>query len=638
MFSGIFELLRKALRKPPRVLLGRLSRELRAEADRYFAPRRAEALNERVLLQNTHASTLPELWDRLASRPYAVEILPHRVDREDILEKAGRAMSHRIELLGSGPKSLGKRIDWHTDFKTGHSWPSTYFRGIDYNNPERSSDVKVPWELSRMQWLIPVAQAFRLTQNERYAAFITETIDDWIANNPYASSVNWACTMEPAMRILTWTYLFHACSSSIAWRDAAFQFRFLRALYLHADFTERYLERSDVNGNHFTANAAALVFAGLFFETGKAPARWLQMGWAELCDELPRQVFSDGVDFEGSVAYHRLVYELFQFPALYRERRGLVTPSEYRQRLCAMEGFIRAFTRPDGSVPLWGDADDARALPVLSAHPQELPQGIESSAFPIGGFYIMRNGSDHVFIDCGPVGMLGRGGHGHNDCLAFEAVLNGAHLVADCGAYVYTASYMERNRFRSTAYHNTPQIDGVEMNRFVSPDNLWNLRDEAFPETRLWQTGATHDQFQGTHSGYIKLRNPVRPLRTIVLDHNRHALFIHDTFEGAGEHAFEIPIHLAPGVIAHPESSDRVRLLAPDSGGEIREFILSWSATADWTLHVEAGRCSPSYGVAIPIVRLAFRRQGVPRPLSVVFTPADTAADTTWIERFINSR
>ena len=32
---------------------------------------------------------------------------------------------------------------------------------------------------------------------------------------------------------------------------------------------------------------------------------------------------------------------------------------------------------------------------------------------------------DHVLIDAGPVGMAGRGGHGHNDCLAFDAMLDG---------------------------------------------------------------------------------------------------------------------------------------------------------------------------------------------------------------------
>jgi len=638
MSSGILDLLRRALRKPPQVLIRRLAQEVRAEADRFFAPRRANALGDRVLLECTEASSLSELWNRLASRPFVCPIVPDSPNRERILEGADRAMNHRVDLLGSGPKSLGQKIDWHTDFKTGLNWTPAFFRGIDYNNPERPSDVKVAWELSRMQWLIPVAQAFHLTRSEPFAAFILKTIDDWISSNPYASSVNWACTMEAALRILTWTYLFHACNSSIAWRDTAFQSRFLRALYLHADFTERYIERSDVNGNHFTADAAALVFAGLFFEKGKTPERWLQIGWTELNSELPRQVFSDGVDFEGSVAYHQFVYEFFQLPAVYREKCGLATPPEYRQRLSAMESFIQAFTRPDGSIPLWGDADDGHALPVRCSRLLDASPKVESVAFPLGGFYIMRNGGDHVFIDCGPVGMAGRGGHGHNDCLAFEAVLNGAHLVTDCGAYVYTASYEERNRFRSTAFHNTPRIDGVEINRFVSPDNLWSLRNEAVPEIRRWEPGATHDQFQGTHSGYMKLANPVRPVRTIVLDHTRHALLLHDGFEGSGDHAFEIPIHLAPGVSAHADSANRMRLSVPDNSGKSREFILQWSPVADWTLHVEAGRCSPSYGVAVPIVRLAFRREGTPRPLTVVLTPAESAADTTWIEPFTNSR
>ena len=76
--------------------------------------------------------------------------------------------------------------------------------------------------------------------------------------------------------------------------------------------------------------------------------------------------------------------------------------------------------------------------------------------FGDGGFFVMRNAVDHVFVDCGRIGLADRGGHGHNDCLSFEAVLDGVHLVTDCGSFVYTRSFEERNRFRSTASHNTP--------------------------------------------------------------------------------------------------------------------------------------------------------------------------------------
>ena len=89
---------------------------------------------------------------------------------------------------------------------------------------------------------------------------------------------------------------------------------------------------------------------------------------------------------------------------------------------------------------------------------------------------MLRNPSSHLFIDCGDVGMRGRGGHGHNDILSFELFMNGANIVTDCGAFVYTASREWRNRFRSTAFHNTIQVDDEEVNRFVEPNALWQLR------------------------------------------------------------------------------------------------------------------------------------------------------------------
>src|SRR5262249_50578379 len=143
--------------------------------------------------------------------------------------------------------------------------------------------------------------------------------------------------------------------------------------------------------------------------------------------------------------YHRLVLELF-FVAAYalRSESPGITPA-YRDRLVAMARFVAAYSRRDGSSPLWGDADDARVLPfggqALSDHRyliglvallvddeglQRLASGSEeeaywwfgpkrtgklahetaplaSQAFPQGGVFVMRNAEDHVFIDCGPI-------------------------------------------------------------------------------------------------------------------------------------------------------------------------------------------------------------------------------------------
>src|SRR5439155_3527604 len=280
-----------------------------------------------------------------------------------IFRAAEEAISHRVNLLGTGSVELGTPIEWHTDFKTGRSWPPAYMRDIEYSNLGSPSDVKIPWEVSRLHWLIPVGQAYLLTSDDRYAIAAREVFEDWIASNPYAHSVNWACTMEVAMRIITWTWFFHVFCRAPAWAEPGFRARFMRTLYLHGEFTERYIQRSDINGNHFTADATALVCAGLFLGKGEAPSRWAEQGWRMLCEELPRQVLPDGVDFEASIAYHRLVLELFFLAARYREACGFTVPDDYRDRVIGMARFALAYTRPDGGTPLVGDADDARTLP-----------------------------------------------------------------------------------------------------------------------------------------------------------------------------------------------------------------------------------------------------------------------------------
>src|SRR5581483_4901747 len=132
---------------------------------------------------------------------------------------------------------------------------------------------------------------------------------------------------------------------------------------------------------------------------------------------------------------------------------------------------------------------------------------------------------------------------------------------------------------RSTAYHNTPLIDGVEINRYGAAE-LWSLKYEAVPEVREWAPGPEADRFCASHAGYRKLRESVTPVRNIVLEHATHALTIVDSFEGTGEHAVEIPLHLAPEV-AVDSRDDGAALLS--AGG--KRFRITWNPAALWTMH-----------------------------------------------------
>jgi uncharacterized heparinase superfamily protein len=225
----------------------------------------------------------------------------------------------------------------------------------------------------------------------------------------------------------------------------------------------------------------------------------------------------------------------------------------------------------------------------------------------------MRDGATHIFIDCGPIGLAGRGGHGHNDALSFEAWLDGAPLLIDCGSYVYTASFEQRNKFRSTNSHNTPMVDQEEINRF-DPNDLWNLHDDARPVCLQDRDDETEYLFTGMHHGYERLGIEIR--RTIRFDKRARSLEVHDRVNGTGRHAIAIPFHLAPGV--------SVRTGAPGLQLNSADRTFEVTGTGNgWSLEVEPCLVSPSYGVALNSQRLAWKRVGnLPADLRVLIRPA----------------
>jgi hypothetical protein len=657
----------RVLRKPPGYIARRVAAEVQRELDRFVQPYRAGRFGAAALCAHTGERSLTDLWQRLQRQSWPIAAAPVSAASLEVvaagaaatlLARAERAARHEVDLLGSGPVALGKRICWDVDFKSGARWEPRYFRDIPLINTLRPSDVKVPWELSRLQWLMPVGQAFLLTGDERFALCARDVLRQWLSANPVGRTVNWALAMEPAMRIFSWTWLMRVFAGSRAWAEPDFREHFLCSLYQHGQFVARNIERADVNGNHFTADCAALVVAGAFFGGSEAHG-WLHRGHADLEREVALQILEDGVDFEMSAAYHRLVAELFLLAAIHAQHRGLTVSARYRERLVAAARFTAAYTRPDGGAPLWGDADDARALPLGTAPVTDhrhliactavflgdrelaararggweealwlygeervfvppmapLATGVES--FPEGGAYVLRSGGgSHVFIDCGPVGIAGRGGHGHNDALSFEATLGGVAVVADAGCFLYTASFEERNRFRATAVHNTPQIDAEEINRFVSPELLWLLHDDARPvEPRVF---ADDDRlvFEGGHSGYRRFRAPVTPWRRIELHGQDGGLRITDTFRGSGTHAVSIPLQLAPGWEL-PELTNGIATCRHSSGRQLR---IRWQGSGQWQVTAEPGRVAPSYGVVLTAPRFTWRAAGVVTELSLETT------------------
>ena len=641
---------RRALRRSPRYLASRALSSMQRRARKPWASVAPRLFTEAAMLRETGASSIDELWDRLKGRPFffssamrgewtAAFERRYPDARADVVRTADAVLRHEFDLLGSGTVSLGARLPWHTDFKTGREWPLEYACEMQYAELHRPTDVKVPWELSRCQHLTALGQAYWLTGDDRYAREFVVEVDDWIDRNPWAFGVNWACAMDIALRAVSWLWAFYFFADAAPCASKKFRSRILRSLFLHGSYIATHLEKGDVNGNHYLCDGVGLVFLGVFFGDTEKGRRWLDVGRSIVIDEIERQTTVDGVDFEQSTAYHRLVLEGFATPYLLMRSAGVAIPDSAWARLERMYEFVEAYTKPDGSVPLIGDADDGRiqklGTQTLNDHRYLLstgavlfhradfkraagtfwdeafwmlgPQGArtfdrlpaddrppQSRSFDAGGVYILRSDRAHVVVDCAEVGMRGRGGHGHNDILGFELWMDGVNWITDCGAYLYTASREWRNRFRSTAFHNTVQIDGEEVNRFLGPNALWQLHYDAVPFDAAVTCDEEADRFRGSHRGYERLTQPVTVTREIALDRRSSRLLVRDTLSGAGTHQVVSRFHLDPAVTAALDGRS-VRLSSRD-----RELWFQLEADESFHVSLEPSWLSPSYGVKHP--------------------------------------
>jgi hypothetical protein len=214
-----FRRAKRAVRLPPRYVAYRVYEESLKCTRRPWSHVRPRLLTERRLLRLTDCDSIDALWARQLREPFFVE--PERQSEivaafqrrfpgvaEQIVQRADRFLRHEFDLLGSGPRSLGPRLPWQEDFKTGRRWAPQYWRTIEYNELDRPTDVKVPWELSRCQHFTTLGQAYWLTGDERYAREFVAEVTDWLEANPWAHTVNWACAMDVALRAMSWIWGF----------------------------------------------------------------------------------------------------------------------------------------------------------------------------------------------------------------------------------------------------------------------------------------------------------------------------------------------------------------------------------------------------------------------------------------------
>jgi hypothetical protein len=304
-------------------------------------------------------------------------------------------------------------IDWQLDFKSGYRWSeSTWYKDIPYGH-RLGVDIKVPWELSRMQHLPQLAWAYALARHgaegfepaEVYCREFRNQVLDFIASNPPRYGVNWRCSMDVGIRVANWLLVYDLFRAFEVSFDQEFNEIFSRAVYEHGWHIINNLEWvQEFRGNHYLCNITGLLFVAAYLPRTPEADAWLAFAMQELIKEVEYQFWPDGSHFEASTSYHRLTSEAVAYATAlvlglpvekqqalkeYDHRLHKVTPALapgplkldqgaasqgfmpfppwYLERLEKMAEFTIHITKPNGYIHQVGDNDSGRFFKLQAA-------------------------------------------------------------------------------------------------------------------------------------------------------------------------------------------------------------------------------------------------------------------------------
>jgi len=277
------------------------------------------------------------------------------------LDETAKILHRKFIILGCDLDCDGCEINWHLDPQSNFEWDRKCYRRLyPVSNSLDTTDCKMPWELSRFQHLPFLIKGYYISGDNEYIDETVNQISNWIDENPLCYGINWTCAMEVAIRACNWMWAWWALRDSPSWTKE-FNDRFLKSVWQHGWYIEHNLEdKGGIRTNHYLSDVVGLLFIGIMFPQFKDAERWKSFGVQELFRCMEEMVYHDGVSFENSTAYHRLVLELFTYSAILCKRNEIVLPAPFWQRLEKMFEFIMYCMRPDGRMPMIGDSDDGR--------------------------------------------------------------------------------------------------------------------------------------------------------------------------------------------------------------------------------------------------------------------------------------
>lgn len=408
-----------------------------------------------------------------APRPARHPALPAPAPEQ--LTNADEVLAGRFRLIGESYR-LGQGFSWA-------------------DNPSRDKE----WQIAhhKFYFAVDLAQAWRSRRDRRYLEAWSQLIGSWLREMG-SGFVRASDAQVEAKRVEHWvlSFLILQSADGVRYVPAALLRSFVERIGAEARYIGAHLRPAR---NHRTFQLYAMFLAGVMFPELRDSVSLTETARKLLIENLLQDFRPDGVHVELSTHYHQITLEtalaFYELSLL----NGLEIEPALAQRLHAALEFSLYVAWPDGRMPLINDSDDGDHLPLLhqgarlfdderllwvasggraGASPESLHRRFADSGYIVmtdtwGGDAQGYSQRQHLFYDCG---RLGEGSHSHYDLLNFCYFAGGDPIVVDPGRYTYDAQPGAdgldwRREFKSTRFHNTVTIDGLDQTRYLSKAN-----------------------------------------------------------------------------------------------------------------------------------------------------------------------
>ncbi|MBN1935242.1 MAG: alginate lyase family protein [Anaerolineae bacterium] len=542
----------------------------------------------------------------------------------------------RGELIScSTPHQFGDTVDW-------------------FINPTFNQYKEWTWQLSRHpEWGI-LAERYRGTGDERFAAVLVRFFTSWVRqavvpqNASGGDTLCWR-TIEAGIRMGgVWQWALHSFYRSPHFTDDVL-IDWFKSVWEHG-WRLRYFHRT---GNWLIMEMNGLAQIGILYAQFKDAPAWKTYAFERLVEELDAQVYPDGWQVELSTGYHQVDIRNYQWLIDVCRAYDEPIPAAFDEGMARMHAVNVLMMMPDGRLPDVNDGGWHAVAPLMQEAARDYPDhaGFRWAAsggaagappetvshlFAHAGYAVMRSGWEKdalwALFDGGPFGY----GHQHEDKLNLLVHAYGRLLLTEGGNYAYDASEMRRYVL-STRAHNTVRVDGQDQNRRL------NYSREAFDVTALaslvWKTTPQYDVAEATYDeGY-------GPGAARTVAHTRKVIFLKqgaagpcwivvDRFAPADDlaHTYQLLWHFesdcvkSDGILAYSEDADTPNLtILPAAQKELRLSLISGADAPEWQgwkaiKNHQQGEYAPAPTVVYEwTARASTRRAGMARLVTVLY-------------------